>query len=432
MTEYLPSEAFQLPTVREFFRTVVRSLENRRSVLVLLPAPIDVDDVSFNLRSELWQKAIEVRELHLDAACNNCAPVAVLSRFLEIEWEPPETPRTVYHLVEQLTRSGTAPDVIEIRSIDVLDDKSRAEWVELLVQWAEITKEISNTGQRAPAFCLIIPARDVLNELPSSDLHLALHWWWGFPSALELGLLCRLRAGNVAGNAASPWKENLLPSLAGNDFMLFELLWDAPARFESIFDGISEHYAQLSGWTGDRLTQWGANRVFQATDRRKMTDEPAAEFLELWAHGALSWTPEYGLELHTMALHLLGWREKLDHRIWRGQAAFLLPMLDQLRITICEDLTVRYGPDWPTQWGVPLSDEEIEAVTRTPFACQWGHLQYLLTTSEELRPNRNRWLGLTTLSRKIRNKLAHYQAIPFQEYEALFTEIRRTELSWAR
>lgn len=99
----------------------------------------------------------------------------------------------------------------------------------------------------------------------------------------------------------------------------------------------------------------------------------------LWAHGALSWTLEFGLELHTAAMAVLGRDEEVKHRLWRGQAELLLPLIDHMRLMVCTDLAHSYGKNWPMRYGLPTSEEEKAAVQASPLACQWGYLDWSLS-----------------------------------------------------
>jgi len=66
-----------------------------------------------------------------------------------------------------------------------------------------------------------------------------------------------------------------------------------------------------------------------------------------WAVGLLQVTPEHGMELNAAGLCLLGRGAEVRHRLWRGQAAMLLPMLDDTRLKMCAQLTCDYRREWP-------------------------------------------------------------------------------------
>jgi hypothetical protein len=127
---------------------------------------------------------------------------------------------------------------------------------------------------------------------------------------------------------------------------------------------------------------------------------------------------EYGYELHSAALAVIDDYDGINHRLWRGQSRLLLPLVDHLRLRICHHLNEKYGKDWPVRWCLPPEDEE-EAVRNNPLACQWGHMVTLFRRGH-LRAVKNRWYDIALLSHQIRNKIAHYSPVSFQEYATLF------------
>lgn len=136
----------------------------------------------------------------------------------------------------------------------------------------------------------------------------------------------------------------------------------------------------------------------------------------------LYWTPEYGLEFHSAVLAMLDRMEVVEHRVWRSQAQLVLPQIDELRLALCLHLTHLYGSDWPHRWIKPRHREELLGVKSTPYACQWGHLEYLLSNCSALQSD-VRWLSLVQCARTVRNELSHYRSISLDEYERLRNEV---------
>ncbi len=235
-------------------------------------------------------------------------------------------------------------------------------------------------------------------------------------------LLCR---GSDSDSAiATQWREHMLSSLAGGDLALVEDLWGADLDLADLLPRLSAFGAER-GWTAESLRDWGAEE-WTANGLMRRYDEvarPPEAGRTLWAQGALYWTPEYGPELHTAALALLGWREELKHRCWRGQAALLLPMLDDLRLQICADLTRRYDRDWPLMWYRTGAAEEAE-LTADPFACEWRWLERALSYCPD-RQTKGRWLEAARQARLLRNELAHYRPISFTHFSFFAQELRR-------
>ena len=210
--------------------------------------------------------------------------------------------------------------------------------------------------------------------------------------------------------------------------LLAEYLWE---HLNNSFDELTKclrSYGDALGWTPAALRQWGAEGLLinSSGNHNRRSLVPPARRRMLWAHGALSWTPEYGLELHPAALVMLGRREDLKHRLWRGQATLLLPLIDGVRLTLCKQLSLRYGDDWPVRWSQPASEEEIAAVRDNPMACQWGYLEWLLRNCAHFRSER-RLLPLASLMRWVRNELAHYRPVTLNDFDGIWQEIQRVQ-----
>jgi hypothetical protein len=199
--------------------------------------------------------------------------------------------------------------------------------------------------------------------------------------------------------------------------------------WNDVYDGTNHtahrlaDYAQKRGWTVELLKLLGAEGWCQAWLVNSPPSRPDMQHIQLWGRGILSWTPEYGMELSSAALALMGRTDEIRHRLWRAQASILLPLLDGLRLRFCERFTRFYGPDWPVRWEQPQSYWEKIEVQENPLACQWGHLEHLVKNCSGLRAE-YRWLHLIDTARVIRNRLSHYQTVEFRSYEALSREIR--------
>ena len=422
MSIALPTALFQLPSVQRFLNRLADDLANSRNLLILLPVGVDPLEVSAALRAELWRRGFTFEEVLLSGLPKDRVPVSVLSEGLGISWDPPDTPRTIQNLmaIEQL------PDLILLEDFDQLPDPACKNWIVFLRQWAQTCQTMADRGSPTTALCMVMPAVAILPEIPESSVYLAVHWWWGFPSALEMHMLCRLSNEHDSWDTMARWREYMLPALVGNDVPLASYLWnDLHVPLDILLSHLRS-YAEQRDWKAEALRTWGAGGMAVASnrDQRLMQLFPPIDLRTLWAHGAIGWTLEYGLEVHAAVLALLGRREELQHRLWRGQAELLLPIIDQIRLALCDHLTCTYGSDWPVRWCQPVSPEEDAAVRNSPLACQWGHLEVLLRRSASLR-SEERWLPLASLSRWVRNEIAHYRPITFRDFEGVWREIDR-------
>jgi hypothetical protein len=422
MSLMLPAVLFQLPSMRRFFHGLADDLANRRSLLLLLPAGIEPEEIWAALRAELWRRDFTVAEVSLAEVSKQRAPVAVLSEALGIAWRPPDTPRTLGNLLatEQL------PDVVLVEHLDHVAAQTCQEWVVFLRQWTQACQTRADRGASSTALCMVVPATAVLPQPPESSVYLAVHWWWGFPSVLEMHMLCRSRSEQEDWDPVARWREYVLPALTGGDVILATYLWD---NLHTGMEGLLKRlcaFATQRGWTAATLRAWGAGAGIMAASReyRRVPRVPPVEIRSLWAYGAIGWTLEYGLELHSAALAVLERHEELQHRLWRGQAELLLPCIDQIRLALCDYLTRMHGPEWPIRGHLPESPEEDAAVRLSPLACQWGHLETLLRHGAGLRAERH-WLPLASIARYVRNEIAHYRPITFRDFEGIWREIER-------
>ena len=414
------SNLYQLPSVRRFLERLAHDLANRQSLLVVLPSGVDSTGLWDSLRTELSVREFESREVSLTELNGHGDPVVELGRALGVVWGSSGVRRTVINLMEM----GKLPEVVLLENFEQLYPVEKGRWINFLGQWAEACEIQSSLGKPLTALCLVGEAEDILPCLPESKVYLSLHWWWGFPSALEAKVICRMTAQHESQGTLTRWRENVIPALVGNDTALIINLWDCLHEDLEQLMGRLRFYARERGWEQEELLDWesGHRRASVYGTASGFSLSPPPEVRILWAHGALGWTQEYGLELHTAALAMLERHEEVRHRLWRGQADLLLPLIDRCRLSLCRHMTNTYGPDWPTRWISPESREENFAVRGSPFACQWGHLVELLHHSD-LRKKESHWRILSRLARNVRNDIAHYRPVMLYDFEAIMREI---------
>ncbi|MGQ4808465.1 hypothetical protein NKDENANG_01848 [Candidatus Entotheonellaceae bacterium PAL068K] len=422
MSITLPTDLFRLPSVQRFLSLLVDDLASRRSLLVLLPAAIDPVEVWATLRDEILRRDFEFETVSLAKVSNERSPVAALSHIFEVHWPSPDLPRTVANLMalEQL------PDAVLLEDFDQLPSTAREAWTTFLRDWSQASQSRADSGHSPTALCIVTPGGSVLCRIPANSMHFAVHWWWGFPSALEIRFLCRSSNSRESRKPIEHWREYVLPGLVGNDVSLAAYLWD---HMQGDFESLLTHlriFAERCNWKTGVLKEWdkGIREAVLNRAWNRGRPFPPSELRPLWAYGAVGWTLEYGLELHTAALAVLKQREGLRHRLWRGQAELLLPYVDHIRLGLCKHLTRVLGPDWPVRWYQPTSQEEDQTVRDNPLACQWGYLDTLLKKGAIPRSER-RWSTLASRVRWIRNEIAHYRPVTFGDFEAVLRETAR-------
>ncbi|MBC7227473.1 MAG: hypothetical protein H5T61_09580 [Thermoflexales bacterium] len=278
-----------------------------------------------------------------------------------------------------------------------LDDQ----WLLALERWASAAKRYAPSQRRK--LCVVVPA-DSLPRMPQPDITVAVQRWWGIPSALETRLACRL-ASQEEG-PVSLWREHLIPSLAGNDLALGEYLWDIVMGPEDeILAGLAQ-YGMERGW--QKADAEEAYRVWSPLPPGRREIQLPRQVFSLWARGWIVYTPEYGGEIHSALVALLDEQnnQEIAHRLWRAQTPLLLPVVDSVRLNICEQLTQMYGRTWTT-WVDGWDDASYPELGVIESALRKGNMR---------ESEKHRWLKVVQLTRLIRNKLAHYTPISFQEF----------------
>jgi hypothetical protein len=407
---------FLLPNIQWVIQDMVGELANRRSLLVLLPRQIDAGLIWESLRRELLRKDFWVEEISLTELPQEQQPIAFLLN--KLGWGRagaaiPVEPGNSHSL-------PTLPQVLYLNGFDKLPLPVLCELMEAIAWWARRSQS-EEPPMCQTALCLIGWGAPALPYIPDGDVRLAVHWWWGIPTALEIHFLCRLINRGKGLDLVSRWREDVLPAICGNDWGLLEYLWDKIHLNPEDLTSQLADYAKKYGWTPGFLDELGAKAIADTHNHFMGSPplQPAKEYMNLWSQGVLQWTPEYGFELHSSALAALGMQESVYHRFWRGQARLILPIIDQMRLELCSYLGKLYGKDWPLRWSQPDSRDDVEALKENPMNVQWGYLCWCL---DQLRPlnSAKRWLPLVKDARKIRNELSHYRPIGFSQFKSFW------------
>lgn len=414
---------FLAPSVERFFDQLTEDVSEGRSLVVVVPNSAHPNELRSAIKERLERRGIENLILRLTEVPDMTKPVQALANQLQVEWQPAKIARTAENLLR--LRIAQYPDeqtVVFLEGFDELEVDARQSWLELLTLWSNMTHAIANTMVPTTSLCLIAQADGLLSCLPNSMLYLKIRWWWGVPSRIEVQLYCH--SLSEAGDAMEEtlWREYLLPHLVGDDVTLLKYLWDklfgAPTELLSSLANYAE-----SRWPDHQVAEWrlASQSWHESRFVQPAQLEPPFEARNLWANGIVTSSVEHGIELHPAIAALLGYHQAIYHRLWRGQASLLLPLLDQTRLTLCSYLTRRYGPDWPLRWDAPLTKGEEELLHENPLACEWGHLHYLLENCGGLKGER-RYASLAKQGRDLRNRLAHYRPVSYASFRTFWQE----------
>ena len=414
---------YSLPSTQDFIDGIAHNVGDGPTVL-MLPDNLSREMVGRLIRNRAEALGLSVRALFDPSGAS---PATVCADAMGVEWPSSRTRRTVANLL----RLEDLPDMLYVHRIATGESRTRQQWTDFIRDWARETRALRREGAHGiPSLCVTAKLRDFDFELPDTDAGLSIFWWWGFPSVLEMKLACRIaNEHNESGSkAAQRWREYILPSLIAGDVQLGERMWDLVTEdVACLMDGLVEY------WNGlDQPELVGSiDEVNDLINSETLTYEDAQGLPEnlrmLWAGGGLVYTPEYGIEAHPALLAYKDRQVDVEHMMWRGQSELLLPMMNDIRLRACEEMTATYGHDWPTKWQLPGNEYEIEEARRNPLGTELGHLDQLLRYvgrySDQHALDEKRYLSkLISQAKNIRNQIAHYNTVPYPNYEELFDE----------
>ena len=419
MTGQLSKYLFELPQAKAFIERLVKDVNEGRSLLVLLPNYMDPSLIWSLVSGPLERQDLYLRTIRLADIPSGRPPVSAISDALNISWPSNDIPRTPVNLMN----ADDMPDIVLVKDLCMLSEAGQHEWLEFLSDWDEASQSAIDQGRHPRQLVIIDSASELIPEPPMNSTNLYVHWWWGIPSILEMRLLCRLASNEDVTSPEAIWREHTLPNLAGNDISLMGFLWDRVqlSQEELISDLCS--FSDEQGWEIETLRSWGwpdsgsddikniQNMAEPDPSWQRRPPPPPRQLRRLWAEGILSSSLEYGLECNIAALASLGDQEAVRHRIWRGQVELISPILDRLRIEVCEALTdTRHGSYWKERAG-----QMADGTTDSLFNQEWGEIVYLLNDVPEFRGEK-RERRLASVAHRIRNDLYHYETITFDRF----------------
>jgi hypothetical protein len=83
---------------------------------------------------------------------------------------------------------------------------------------------------------------------------------------------------------------------------------------------------------------------------------------------------------------------------------------------MCQELTQKFGREWPYKWGAPIDPDDLKSVKDNPVAAQLGYIVHLLESNSRFAGYRQ-WLPIARTAKNFRNSLAHYR--PIENFEHL-------------
>ena len=387
------------------------------SLSIVVPGTEDsVTEVRGAVTNELFRRNVDVAEVVAANSGGHVVRDAVEA--FDYVWEDEGSPRTI----QQLFSQGEYGRTLVINGATCRDDVDYSAWFGLMSDWGDCVRKARGLGVDPPSIIGVFSAA-LATELDVRDVFLRQHVWWGVPSSLEIQVKYRQPDGGDLLSIEDRWREAILPSLVSGDSSLIDPLWEVVLGSVDKLIDVLVREAELRGWTTDRLRSWGGERLRDATLSDGQQDrQPPSEFAMLWSTGALRRTPEHGMELHPCACAMLGLSDDVSHRMWRGQSRLLLPVLDAVRLSVCRQLTMSLGKDWPLRWQQPDSERERFELGKNSLSCGWGHIARLMRLRSEVRQACD-VAELARVSAVVRNDLAHHRPITFRQCRILANQM---------
>ncbi len=238
-----------------------------------------------------------------------------------------------------------APIVVVVDALDLGDKATRraveAGLMATFQEWcAQSMEDYRESGVFAGVVMLV--RGTTLGQLVPQKDHIRTRWHWGTVTVAELCLLAREIAVDLGlGWEKSTWMQWVGSEVAGTDAGLLVYLceyWDPAEGIEQLTD-VLRRYAEEQGWTADDFASVPRNlgEPF-SPGRSRRPSCPPRHLAALYDAGMLDWEAERGLHIHSAALALAGDAREISHRVWAGQAGYLLPLFDRERLEICRRL----------------------------------------------------------------------------------------------
>ncbi len=412
MITSLPIDIWKMPGVERLFEGIANDLANGRCAILVTPSIIEHEQLWDFLQTYL--RNYSLNKADLSQLLSDKPSVTELVDYLYWGWTTGEL-----KTVENLLKSRTQLEIIYLSDIISLNPDMQDKWWKFIMRWAYLDQ---SSSFKSPLL-VIVTADGLPDEKIIDYARISKYWWWGMPSQLEQQVYCRIKNINDVFNIRSRWREHVIPSIAGNDFYFTEYLWGKiNNNTEKILKFVID-YAKDRKWKREMLDDETMRMIMhpKKDETSLIMNNPPEKLISLWSKGIIGWTHEHGLELHTAALAMMGQKERVYHRLWRGQSMLMMPIIDGLRLNICDKFTLRHGDNWPVFYKVKSFEEEL-SIQETPYACQWGHLLNIVRNVPQMRDERYKYETLISKAHSIRNELSHYKPITFADFESLIKE----------
>lgn len=384
-------------------------LSERKTVLLFLPRSFDSRELVDEIWDELVRRSMNPEEMEIEGGDASVRPVLAIQKQFNLPIPSIVEPKSFQRYKKN------PPDVLFVHGGPLIGQDLWDAWVQFGTHWGQFSTQID----RPMPLCIFLPLDLLSVTLPDSDVRLAFYCFWSFPSALDIRLYCRTADQGTIPQNRRLWREHMLATLSGGDPQLAEFLWDKVFGSTYAIRAAMREYALKRGWgsLNEEVLQLLIVERCNQSDGRSPMSLPSS-LAQQWARGSIVHTVEYGWEAHPALLALLDKDRLVEQRLWRGQSALLLPILEITRWRICESLSETRGRRWQLEEPSFIREFQRKELEEDSFAVEWGlllQLAFASTRIPELKPLR----PLVEKCQEMRNRLAHHECVDFADFEKL-------------
>lgn len=422
-----PTEALTgLPSVRRHISRVIDDLSDHRNVLWFIPRVAAASSLLDSALTECRHRvSSQVERVVLAHSSQTTSGIAeFVGRELGLQ-----RPTRLGHTwdAESIVSHVSSPDILVLDAATrtgYADSRSEGlthqlerfcdEWMKACDQW--------RSERDAIRLLLLVTHLPMEMPVPAlTSVRASSRHYWGVLSPLDIRCVAEaFSAESGAPERQFAWAEAVYAEVAGHDVSLLAILLDAAPDTGDELNGLLQDYGRRLGWNSVSLSSLLPDAACGGSASPILSAEstPPNQLRQAWLSGVVSCLRWWGIETHSSAVALLGQWQVLDHRVWRGQARVLMPLLDAVRITLCARLTKYLGPRWPDI--CPPRDSSVVHGEVDDPTTEWGHLLAIWRSSEVQR----RRLGVPADDvRELwasRNCLAHHDYLARTSFERVF------------
>lgn len=418
-----------LPEPRRRLNEIVNDLCDGKSVIHTLPASINPAIIYSIIADECRESGLEFNVFKYDDDDFELLPENFIAQCCGMSFSPGEQVS-----VERIFEEGKIGDVTSI-TLPKLPPEMVKHWARLLRQWSEYARTYQARTKQCPVSLLLVTHQVELSRGIKEDVYLKAYYFWGWISTVELLLVARSVASEQGLTLdESLWVESVFVELAGTDPELFFWLLDRCPFSDTanMWKAIIQQligFCEGKGWTQKRIVS--CLDLGEHNNCREFAQScpliPPSDLDPLWSAGVASWNDGDGIFIHSATLAVQGDTATLKHRIWRGQARVLLPVLDRIRHEICDYLNRKFKREWSS----------FCETNRNPYlpgasSYQNGVAEYGVI-NEFFRLNESKGTMLRQLRRPVehlrltRNNLAHYVPLNWVQFSQIIGEVKKVE-----